>query len=38
MKVGTFLSEVIGWTHAELDAISRRRWQDLVTDTWENAL
>ncbi len=34
MKPGAFLSEVIGWSHAELDVISRRQWRDIKGDIW----
>ena len=34
MKPGAFLDEVIGWPHAELDAISRRQWHALKDDIW----
>ena len=29
MKPGVFLSQVIGWTHEQLDAISRRGWKEI---------
>ena len=29
MKPGEFLDRVMGWTHDQLEAISRRRWEDL---------
>lgn len=34
MRLGTFLNEVIGWSHNELAAISRRRWEDLKEKAW----
>jgi len=34
MKVGSFLDEVMGWSHAALEAISRRRWGDLRGEIW----
>lgn len=35
MKPGAFLSEVIGWSHDELDTISRRRWHDIRGNIWD---
>ncbi len=32
MKPGEFLNQVMGWTHESLEAISRRRWEDLVEE------
>lgn len=29
MRVGQFLHEVMGWSHAALEAISKRQWSDL---------
>jgi predicted nucleic acid-binding protein len=34
MKPGAFLSDVVGWSHADLEAISRRQWRDIQSDTW----
>jgi len=34
LKVGTFLNEIMGWTHDALDAIARRLWDELSTDVW----
>jgi len=34
MTPGAFLDQVIGWSHAELDAISRRQWRDMLGDIW----
>jgi putative PIN family toxin of toxin-antitoxin system len=34
MKVGTFLNEVIGWSHTELAAISHRHWEDVKEKAW----
>lgn len=34
MKPGAFLSEVIGWSHADLDAIGRRQWRAIEGDIW----
>jgi predicted nucleic acid-binding protein len=36
MKVGSFLDEVMGWTHEALEAISRRRWEDLRGEIWDS--
>ncbi len=35
MKPGAFLSEVHGWSHQDLDAISRRQWRDIKGDIWD---
>jgi putative PIN family toxin of toxin-antitoxin system len=35
MAVGTFLHEVMGWSHEALAAIERRRWSDLERPFWE---
>jgi len=35
MKPGAFLSEVYGWSHQDLDAISRRQWRDIEGDIWD---
>ena len=35
MKPGAFLSEVHGWSHHDLDAISRRQWHDIEGDIWD---
>jgi hypothetical protein len=35
MRPGVFLNEVIGWSHAELEAIGRRNWRDLRGGFWE---
>ena len=34
VRVGTFLNQVMGWSHEALTSISRRRWVDLKGDTW----
>lgn len=34
MKPGAFLSEVVGWSHADLEAISRRQWRDIKGEVW----
>ena len=34
MRPGAFLSDIIGWSHDDLDAISRRKWRDLKGDLW----
>ena len=34
MKVGSFLNRIMGWSHAELEAISRRRWENLSGEIW----
>jgi hypothetical protein len=34
MKVGAFLSEIMGWDHNTLDAISRRRWDEIEGNIW----
>jgi hypothetical protein len=34
MKAGAFLSEIMGWDHATLEAISRRRWNEIEGDIW----
>jgi hypothetical protein len=33
MKVGAFLSEIMGWDHNTLDA-ARRRWDEIEGDIW----
>lgn len=32
MLSGTFLREVMGWSHEDLEAVRGRRWQDLPLD------
>jgi predicted nucleic acid-binding protein len=34
MRVGSFLNEVMGWSHEALEDISRRRWEDLIGGIW----
>ena len=34
LRPGAFLSDIIGWSHHDLDAISRREWCDLKGDIW----
>ncbi|MFZ1238269.1 MAG: putative toxin-antitoxin system toxin component, PIN family [Anaerolineae bacterium] len=34
LRVGTFLHDVMGWSHQALDSISRRRWDEIHGDTW----
>lgn len=34
MKPGAFLNEIAGWSHADLEAISRRQWRDIEGDIW----
>jgi len=34
LRPGAFLSDIIGWSHHDLDAISRRKWRDLKGDLW----
>jgi predicted nucleic acid-binding protein len=34
MRPGAFLSDIIGWSHEGLEAISRREWRDLKGDVW----
>jgi predicted nucleic acid-binding protein len=34
MRPGAFLSDIIGWSHDDLEAISRRDWRDLRGDLW----
>jgi len=36
MKVGSFLNEVMGWSHETLEAISRRRWGDVQGEIWNS--
>jgi putative PIN family toxin of toxin-antitoxin system len=36
MKVGSFLDEVMGWTHETLEAVSRRRWEDVRGEIWSS--
>ena len=36
MRVGSFLNEVMGWSHEALEAISRRRWGDVKGDIWDS--
>jgi predicted nucleic acid-binding protein len=33
MKPGAFLTEVMGWSHDELERISRRTWQELLEES-----
>jgi uncharacterized protein len=35
MRPGAFLSDIIGWSHHDLDAISRRDWRDVTGSIWE---
>jgi putative PIN family toxin of toxin-antitoxin system len=35
VSVGTFLQEVMGWSHESLSAIERRTWSDLERPFWE---
>lgn len=34
MKVGSFLNEIMGWSHTDLEAIARRCWEDLREKVW----
>jgi len=34
VRVGTFLNQVMGWSHDALAAIARRRWSDITGDYW----
>ena len=34
VRVGTFLNQVMGWSHEALSSIDRRRWDDLKGDAW----
>jgi len=34
VRVGTFLHEMMGWTHEQLSAIEQRRWEDLERAFW----
>ncbi len=36
MRVGSFLNEVMGWSHEALEAIRRRRWGDVKGDIWDS--
>jgi len=35
MRVGAFLDEIVGWSHHDLNAISRRRWSEIKGGIWE---
>jgi len=34
VRVGTFLHEMMGWTHEQLSAVEQRRWEDLERAFW----
>jgi len=34
IRVGTFLNQIMGWSHDALTSIGRRRWDDLRGDAW----
>jgi predicted nucleic acid-binding protein len=34
LRVGTFLNQVIGWSHEALASIDRRRWDELEHEAW----
>ncbi len=34
MKVGSFLNEIMGWSHTDLETIAHRRWEDLREKAW----
>lgn len=34
LKVGVFLNQVIGWSHDDLEAISRRQWREIQSRVW----
>lgn len=36
MKVGSFLNEVMGWSHEALEAISHRHWRDVKGEIWNS--
>jgi len=36
MRVGSFLNEVMGWSHEALEAIERRRWEDVKGEIWSS--
>jgi hypothetical protein len=34
LKVGVFLNQVMGWSHDDLEAISRRQWREIQRRVW----
>jgi hypothetical protein len=34
LQPGSFLREIMGWSHDDLSAIERRCWQDLERPFW----
>ena len=34
LKVGVFLNQVMGWSHDDLEAISRRQWREIQSRVW----
>jgi putative PIN family toxin of toxin-antitoxin system len=34
LKVGVFLNQVMGWSHRDLEAISRRQWPEIQSRVW----
>ena len=35
LRVGVFLNQVMGWSHEDLEAISRRQWREIRSRVWD---
>lgn len=36
MRVGAFLNEIMGWSHARLNVIGHRRWEEIKGEIWDS--